>query len=238
MGAIDRSAVREPRSFKSTRFIGGSEPNSLSKGSRFGLWGLSAWLTPGKFEIPSAVTFNRTMATPVFPDRDPKEALNVGARAQLFLVGWIFLLAAPLVMAADFDRQEDPRDDASGERRHHGPYVSAVKVYTEDIGGVPASEVVQSAAALCHPAANGAVIADAALAGYDRWYVLAHSQGTVVAVNGLMTSGRILSTFLDMSRLAQLLRHGFAGPWRYGGDGPTFAQAYRIPISGRQFRWH
>ena len=52
-----------------------NEPNSIGKGLRFWLWGLSAWLTPGKFDIGKDTVFGKTMATPVFPDRDPTENL-------------------------------------------------------------------------------------------------------------------------------------------------------------------
>src|SRR5690349_9290961 len=45
-------------------------------------------------------------------------------------------------------------------------------------------------------------IADVACAGYQRWYVLAHSQGTVVAFNGLMAdrkSTRLNSSHVEIS---------------------------------------
>ena len=72
-----------------------NEPNSLGKGLQFWLWGLSAWLTPGKYDIGKGKVFDRTMATPVFPNRDPTRQLMLFDRVALFAVGWLFLLAAP-----------------------------------------------------------------------------------------------------------------------------------------------
>ncbi|MEM8605141.1 MAG: hypothetical protein AAGF24_15070, partial [Cyanobacteria bacterium P01_H01_bin.121] len=42
-----------------------------------------------------------------------------------------------------------------------------------------------------------------ALADYDRWYVLAHSLGTIVAFNGLTEDELLLSQFLEPDLLAQ-----------------------------------
>lgn len=43
-------------------------------------------------------------------------------------------------------------------------------------------------------------IADVACNNYERWYVLAHSQGTVVAYNGLMETGYAWPGYLDEGR--------------------------------------
>ena len=41
------------------------------------------------------------------------------------------------------------------------------------------------------------VMIDVAKADYDRWYILAHSLGTVVAWNGLMEIQQALPNYLD-----------------------------------------
>jgi hypothetical protein len=55
-------------------------------------------------------------------------------------------------------------------------------------------------------------IADVALAKYDRWYVMGHSLGSVVAFNGLMESAYAWPGYVDEERWEQLVDNGFAGP--------------------------
>lgn len=50
------------------------------------------------------------------------------------------------------------------------------------------------------------VLVDAYRADYDRWYVLAHSLGTVVAWNGLMETGHALPNYLSQENYAALKR--------------------------------
>jgi hypothetical protein len=49
-------------------------------------------------------------------------------------------------------------------------------------------------------------LVDVATANYDRWYILAHSLGTVVAFNGLMTHAHSFPNYLDERRWRRLCR--------------------------------
>ena len=51
-------------------------------------------------------------------------------------------------------------------------------------------------------------IADTALLNYDRWYVMAHSLGSVVAFNGLMETSYAWPGYLDRGRWADLVQNG------------------------------
>src|SRR6185369_9109689 len=51
-------------------------------------------------------------------------------------------------------------------------------------------------------------LVDMANAGYERWYVLAHSLGTVVALNGLMEREEALPNYLDEERWNQCREKG------------------------------
>jgi hypothetical protein len=55
-------------------------------------------------------------------------------------------------------------------------------------------------------------IADVACNRYNRWYVLAHSQGVVVAFNGLMETAYAWPGYLDEERWGWLKRSQMAGP--------------------------
>ncbi len=48
---------------------------------------------------------------------------------------------------------------------------------------------------------------EVALCDYDRWYVLAHSLGTVVAFNGLMETAEALPNYLDRQTCEELRQH-------------------------------
>ena len=66
-------------------------------------------------------------------------------------------------------------------------YLSAVKLYsqTKRAGGSPMDGPDEPPRAAIRRRMIR-VMVDVAEAGYDRWYILAHSLGTVVAWNGLM----------------------------------------------------
>jgi hypothetical protein len=53
---------------------------------------------------------------------------------------------------------------------------------------------------------------DVALKDYDRWYLLAHSLGSVVAWNGLMESAHCLPNYLDPVRWERCRKAGMGGP--------------------------
>jgi hypothetical protein len=64
-------------------------------------------------------------------------------------------------------------------------------------------------------------LADVTTDGCDRWYVLAHSQGTVVAFNGLMETCYSWPGYLDEARWDKLKGQGLAGPMRAGVPPPS-----------------
>ncbi len=63
-------------------------------------------------------------------------------------------------------------------------------------------------------------LADMALAPYDRWYVLAHSLGSLVAFNGLMETAYTWPGYLDEEQWNMLIQWGLAGPVRPGAPAP------------------
>jgi hypothetical protein len=72
-------------------------------------------------------------------------------------------------------------------------------------------------------------IADVATNRYHRWYVLAHSQGTVVAFNGLMDTAYSWPGYLDEQRWERLKSRNMAGPAATGVVLPTGRTMPRRP---------
>jgi hypothetical protein len=77
-------------------------------------------------------------------------------------------------------------------------YLSAVKLYSQDkrAGGSTMDGPDEPPRAAIRRRMIRAMIG-VAMQGYDRWYILAHSQGTVVAWNGLMETEKALPNYLD-----------------------------------------
>ena len=64
-------------------------------------------------------------------------------------------------------------------------------------------------------------IADVAANKYDRWYILAHSQGSVIAFNGLIETAYAWPGYLDERRCKRLCRAAFAGPAKDNSELPS-----------------
>jgi len=77
-------------------------------------------------------------------------------------------------------------------------YLSGVKLYSQDkrAGGSPMDGPDEPPRAAIRRRMIR-VMVDVAVSGYDRWYILAHSLGTVVAWNGLMETEAALPNYLD-----------------------------------------
>jgi len=77
-------------------------------------------------------------------------------------------------------------------------YLSGVKLYSQDkrAGGSPMDGPDEPPRAAIRRRMIRVMI-DVAREGYDRWYILAHSLGTIVAWNGLMEIQQALPNYLD-----------------------------------------
>lgn len=208
-----------------------NESASLVKGILFWFWGLSIWLTRG-LNRPRSPLFERTMALPRFPDREPGASPSRSDRIQLFIVGWIFFLTAPVLVTLNFIAKRVFGTTLPATLETLVSYVSAVRLYTQPRRAGPGLlESSNEAPRYAIRRRMARVLTDVASRGrdpaahgrdpYDRWYVLAHSQGTVVAFNGLQATGLGLAAYLDRDRLDRLERCGLTGRRRGDYDGPT-----------------
>ena len=197
-----------------------NEPPSILKGIRFWLWGFSAWLMPEK-DRSEARSFVATLADPRFPKPMTAWGRWTKVRLPLLGLGLLFAALAPLIVLADFLAQRVFKTSLPVKLATIVNFLSAVKLYSQPRrhgAGMLESAVEPPRYAVRRRMVR--TLADVALAGYDRWYVLAHSQGTVVAHNGLMASSPALAAYLDKERLAALCHEGMAGPWRDPRHGP------------------
>lgn len=192
-----------------------NERYSLAKQFRFWLWALTIWTYPKKLGTTQATA--ERVAPPVIPGPAASEVYD---RFRLFLlsaffallglsIGWIAFLAGRL-----FNLQ------MPDVLRVLTNYLSAVKLYNQqrrfgpglwwsredflDAIDEPPRESVRRrmVRTLCDVACND----------YDRWYVLAHSQGSVVAFNGLMATEYGWPGYLDEERWHRLREREMAGP--------------------------
>lgn len=179
-----------------------NEPYSLMKQVRFWCWGLSLWAAPDKKQ--SGLSGAGAMVLPAFPGWRHWIDETI-MRARLFTVSNVFAMAALSLGALIFLAKRLFGFNAPPLVRVFVNYISAVKLYSQrrrsdggflDAYGEPPRVSIRRRMVRA--------LADVAMAKYDRWYVFAHSLGSVVAYNGLMENGHALPNYLDEQRWKQL----------------------------------
>src|SRR5262249_54001204 len=132
-----------------------------------------------------------------------------------FFAAWIFLLSSFSVTLAVFLLKRLNFGVWSPVNTFVN-YLSAVRLYTQNrrSGGGPLDGLREPPRFTIRRRMVRAIV-DVACSNYDRWYILAHSLGSVVAFNGLMTHAHSLPNYLDERRWRRLVRRtGWVGPPR------------------------
>lgn len=222
-------------SFHEVWWADSNEPYSLAKQIRFWVWGLVIAFIPMKHH--STLAGSSYMRDPVAPGgRTRGERLWV--RARLFAVSVVSVLGAASLGLATFVAKRLLNIEPPDFVRAFVNYVAGVKLYNQKSrkgGGIPA-ENADFLDAMDEPPRVSVrrrmvrALAHAALADYDRWYVVAHSLGTVVAFNGLMESCYAWPGYFDEKGWNELVARGMAGPARSGWVVPTGATSPRRPV--------
>lgn len=183
---------------------------------RFWAWGFSQWALRGFRKSP--LSGASQMFLPGNPDQRPRK-IKLFDRARLFSVGIGFVLILGTITVLGFvaRRLGFKLANPGPDRLALGPeilvkYVGDVKLYQqrkwlrqgalEDRGYPPRVAIRRRVVR---------ALVDMALEKYDRWYVLAHSLGTVAAFNGLMESGHCLPNYLDKKRWVRCQIAGIGG---------------------------
>jgi hypothetical protein len=199
-----------------------NERYSIAKQFRFWLWGLAIWAHPGK--PGSSRPIARRHWLPVVPGSSV-----VYDRVRLFLSCAFFALLGLALGPVVFIAKRLLDMKTPDVLRVVTNYMSAVKLYVQRRRFGPGlwwsrDEFLDSMGAPPRVSIRRRMvrgIADAACAQYQRWYVLAHSQGTVVAFNGLMADSYQWPGYLDERRWQRLLEQGLAGPAVRGSTPPA-----------------
>ncbi len=191
-----------------------NERYSVMKQVRFWIWGLSIWSYPRRFRIKLPT------AESMFPPRDENPKRKAFAvRARLFGIGCFFLMSSLTVGIGSVLLKRLLNLEPFDVVKTFANYISSVKLYNQPHRG--GSGFSGSGAdfldTLGEPPRTSIrrrmirTIADVALRNYDRWYILAHSQGSVVAFNALMEPAFGWTGYLDERRWLRLVAQGMAG---------------------------
>lgn len=197
------------------------EPDGVLASIRFWLWGLGQWFAKRYEHSRRYDLRNRIM--PAFPWETSghfrRIFLPLVNRVQLFMLSCFFLMVvATLSLAKYVISFFSPK---SVKPTILVQYIGDVKLYQQRryFSGQPLTDIDQPPrTAITRRMVNA--LAGMALADYDRWYVLAHSLGTVVAWDSLNQSPYALANCLsddvaEKCRDAGLLRID-------SGDAPAF----------------
>ncbi len=170
------------------------EPTTLWSEFRFWLWGLSLWTSDGKFqrELPGSVTRMK------WPNnvQENQTTISGWTRLRLFWVSLVISLILPVLSLLNFVLRQflalkiPPPDILS-------QFIGDVKLFQQEkrIGKGPLHDLgSQPRFTLRRRMIRGLV--EMALHRYHRWYILAHSQGTVLAFNGIMETAQSLPNYL------------------------------------------
>ncbi len=182
-----------------------NERLTLGKQVRFWLWGLSVSgvVRHTTSKLPGA----DKMVRPANADRLPLlHRFRLAHISTSFgLSAFSFALANVMLQRLNFAPLPFTRITVN--------YLSAVKLYSQHkrTGGGPMDGPDEPPRyAICRRMVRA--IVDAATAEYDRWYILAHSLGSIVAWNGIMELEEVLPNYLDEVRWKKVqARAGLAG---------------------------
>jgi hypothetical protein len=191
-----------------------NERYSLRKQIDFWLWGLQVW-SERRRSFSSLATASESVSPPLLAQRWWWD------RPRLFLVGVFFVIVgfsvgAPAVLAARLLDLQIPQ-----LLRTLTNYLSSVKLLLQEHrwgtgflvrGQEDFLESVEEPPRVTIRRRMIRAIADVACQPYSRWYILAHSQGTVIAFNGLMEPAYAWPGYLNHDRWDALLKNRLAGP--------------------------
>jgi hypothetical protein len=168
-----------------------NEVLTLSKQFRFWLWGLS---------LAGIATHNdQYLLGAIKRTRPPRHhgAIRTKSRIRMLYISILFGFSAFSVALVNmiFKRLGLPPLPLTATIVN---YLSAVKLYSQDTraGGSPMDGPDEPPRAAIRRRMIR-VMVNVAMGGYDRWYILAHSLGTIVAWNGLMEIQQALPNYLD-----------------------------------------
>ena len=196
------------------------EPTTIKTVLNFWFWGLSLWTNQGYFKnLLIDENPNKTR----LPKKDgrPVSRVDLKGRFELFGISLVAILIMPVLAA--FNRVlgiidvKLPLDIVS-------QYLSRVKIFQQS------SRISSSPLASLNEPPRFSIrrrmiqcLVDVATRDYDRWYLFAHSQGSVLAFNGLMEIDQVLPKYLDEELWERAHKCGLIG--KENGVHPSYAMS-------------
>lgn len=181
------------------------EPNSFRTFLDFWCWGLSLWSKP-PYDDSKVGTASIDMRLPgrstigqsgLLPDRD--QPLQILHSLYLFLVSSVIFLLLPLLWVLGralrsilgFNIRPDILVEYLGDVKLYQQDARIGKKLLVDLGNIPPRASIRRRVVSAY--------VEMALEDYERWYILSHSLGTIVAFNGLMETEKALPNYLEKS---------------------------------------
>jgi hypothetical protein len=208
-----------------------NERYGVAKQIRFWWWGLSLWARPsqGSTELPTSDMMFPPRKLPVVRGW----LKSAWVRAGLYLVGCLFLMTSLTIGLALNLAKRLFNFEPPNIARIFTNYLSSIKLYSQNHRG--GSKLSGRGADFLDSIDNPPrvsvrrrmirTLADVASQKYSRWYVMAHSLGSVVAFNGLMEPEFSWPGYLDEGRWRTLCDCDMAGRARDDAALPTEAGA-------------
>lgn len=197
--------------------------DSLFSQLSFWRWGLSLWSREqylgkknknkqkeqGFFEDDFGTLNQVHLPTTVSTDKTPN--IPLFGRYSFFVVSWVVLLIQPLLSLLSFVLRKilafDLRPDVLVQ------YLGDIKNYQEQKREPDGAGYLIDIGQPLRISVRRRMIKGLVkmrLANYDRWYVLSHSLGTVVAFNGLMEPDAVLPNYLNENLWERCKKSGIA----------------------------
>ena len=186
------------------------EPATFWVRLRFWLWGLSMWSLRAYAQNRQPGYERNRMRLPA-DGKGTSVGISCSGRLRLFAVGMIFLLILLTVSLLNLLARRLLGVELPGPEVLVN-YVGDVKLYQQEgrSGKGPLVGLGDWPRVTLRRRMVRALVQMAG-EGYDRWYVLAHSQGTVLAFNGLMETADSLPNYLDRAQWDSARQNDFAG---------------------------
>lgn len=194
-----------------------NERYSLAKQRRFWRWGLSIW----RFKPFYSADVSTQAA--MFPARyrtfQETYRATRDARKKLFALGCFFMIMNMTIGIGTVLLKRLLNIEPPDIVKVFANYMSSVKLYSQlhrdgtsaKAGGADFLDNIGLPPRFSIRRRMIRTIADVACQDYVRWYIMAHSQGSVVAFNGLMEPAFGWPGYLDEPRWRALIGNGMAG---------------------------
>ncbi|ELR98516.1 hypothetical protein [Gloeocapsa sp. PCC 73106] len=173
-------------------------PNDFKKFLDFWRWGLSLWNTRGYIKGPILSNYGDTLfrlKSPLQKNSSGENKITFFARVEYFGIALLLLILQPILYFVNYILQFiwgninlNIFSQYMGKVKLYQQEGKKGKGYLQDLNEPPRYSIRRRMIKGLVQMATG---------NYDRWYILAHSLGSIVAFNGLSQPEQRLANYLD-----------------------------------------